>query len=118
MPDPLDEAFRASDQADAAGEHERQQQALADATDQAGGRVLDVVMGGAPVTNFFEFLLILLLLMGVAMAALVWVTIFGDDEPAGGEVPGHHHDDGSETPTFNPRGAYIVVVPADRINSV
>jgi len=79
---------------------------------------MDVVMGGAKITNFFEFLLILLLMLGVAIAALVWQLFFGDDEPSKSEVPGveHHHDDGSEVPGFNPGGAYVVVVPSERLN--
>jgi hypothetical protein len=106
MPDPIDEAIRASDQAEAVQVAQRQQQALTDAQDEAGGRAIGHFMGGPRITNFVEFLLILLVMFGVAIAALVWQTFFGDDEPGVGQVPTeqHHHDDGTETPTFNPGG--------------
>ncbi|MEX0663787.1 MAG: hypothetical protein WD598_03325 [Acidimicrobiia bacterium] len=95
--DPLGDAIRASDHAEAVSEYERKQpeaqRAALDAADELntaqqalGKRAFGVVYHDHPITSAFEFLLILLALIGVAIAALIWQSFFADDEPADGEV--------------------------------
>jgi len=124
-PDLLGEAFRASDQAEGAIKYDREQEearrAAAEAADELskaqqalGKRARGQAYHGHPITSFFEFVLILLALLGVAIAALIWQTFFGDDTPAVDETPGHHHDDGSEQPGLDFGLGVRVVLPADR----
>jgi len=125
--DPLDKVLRVSDHAESVLEYERKEEearrAAAQAADELskaqqalGKRARGVAYHDHPITSAFEFVLILLALRSVAIAALIWQTFFGDAEPGVNDTPGHHHDEGSEVPGFNPGGAYVVVVPAGRLH--
>jgi hypothetical protein len=109
--DPIGAALRESGPVETAIQQER----LRDATDELAGRGMDAAMGGRPITNFLEFLLIFLVLMGVTIAALVWQLLFGEDEPSVNQTPEeeHHHLEGSETPTLNLGAQYRIVLSPD-----
>jgi hypothetical protein len=86
----------------------------------AGERVRDVAYHGRPITSAFEFVLLLLTLLGVAIAALIWQLFFGDDDrhsPSGVHSEEEEHHQFSKVPSFTPGVPHVVVVPAERLHT-
>jgi len=81
------------------------------ASDEAEGVMSSVPPKRRPVfgSTLFELFIILFILIGIA-AIFFLMNELKDKTPPPGEAPGQHHDDGSETPTFNLGGLRYQVV--------
>jgi hypothetical protein len=117
MPDIFDDAMRATDPPGSAPPPQPVDPALTAAQDEATGRIMGVALGGDKIFNFFEFLLLFLIMLGVAAAALIWQLFFGDDDepPHSGIPTEEEHHQFSKVPSFTPGVPYVVVVPAERL---